>query len=182
MAEKRPKYFSDCIDLAMKKFYKLFRDNILQLILVYPLDKLNADGRPFWSLPKRAPTAQSFNPEDPLHRNFVASQACLLARMYKIEIPYDQPRSEDAKLAITEIAKLFEPGPFIPNAEKAKLIQSQVEKDQKGGKDTEDKNEAAASEPSVEESKSASTVMIDTSGSKSNDSIDRVKERFAQLV
>jgi len=29
MAKQKPKYFSDCIELAIKKFYKLFRDNIL---------------------------------------------------------------------------------------------------------------------------------------------------------
>ena len=56
VARKKPKFFSDCVEQAVMKFYKLFRDKILQLILVYPLDKVNPDGRPFWSLPKREPT------------------------------------------------------------------------------------------------------------------------------
>ena len=29
MAKQKPKYFSDCIEMAFKKFYKIFRDNIL---------------------------------------------------------------------------------------------------------------------------------------------------------
>lgn len=53
IAKSRPTDFSQCIELATRKFYKLFRDGILQLILAYPLDKVNPDGRPFWSLPKR---------------------------------------------------------------------------------------------------------------------------------
>jgi len=77
----------------VRKFYKLYRDSILQLILAYPLDKLNADGRPFWSLPKRQPTPQSFNVDDAVHRNFVAAYACLLARMHGLTIPYDDSRS-----------------------------------------------------------------------------------------
>jgi hypothetical protein len=56
MAEKLPKSFDDCIQLARVKFQKYFHDSILQLIHVYPLDKMNEDGRLFWTLPKRAPT------------------------------------------------------------------------------------------------------------------------------
>ena len=129
MAKKRPKDFSDCVEIAVNKFYKLFRDNILQLILVYPLDKMNPDGRPFWSLPKREPSPQDFNAEDSLHRCFIAAYSCLLANMYGVEIPYDQPRSEDAKQRIAEIARLVEPPIFVPNAEKARAIQSQVDKE-----------------------------------------------------
>lgn len=124
VAQRRPTGFSDCIEFAVKKFTKLFRDNILQLIIVYPLDKMNPDGRPFWSLPKRAPEPQDFNADDALHRNFVASYACLLAKMYGIEIPYEQPRNEDAKNLIAEVAKFFEVPPFVPSLEKAKAIQS----------------------------------------------------------
>ena len=67
---------------------------MMQLILAYPLNKLNADGRPFWSLPKRQPSPQDFNAAEPVHRNFVSAYACLMARMYGLEIPYEEPRSE----------------------------------------------------------------------------------------
>jgi len=55
-ASKRPQTFKDCLSKARQKFQKLFHDNILTLLHVYPLDKLTADDRPFWSLPKRPPT------------------------------------------------------------------------------------------------------------------------------
>ena len=157
MAKQKPKYFSDCIELAIKKFYKLFRDNILQLLIVYPIDKLNADGRPFWSLPKRQPTPQNFNPEDVIHRGFVAAYACLMASMYGIEIPYEQSRSDDTKQAIAQIAALFAVPEFVPNVEKAKAIQSQVEKD---GKKEENGDKDAQSE------ETKGQVMIDTTQPK----------------
>ena len=122
IAKKKPIIFDDCIEQAVLKFYKLFRDNILQLIHVYPLDKINADGRPFWSLPKREPTPQNFNPDDPVHKSFVAAYACLIANMYGVVNPHVQPRSEEAKRKIAETASTFEVGPFRPNAEKAKAI------------------------------------------------------------
>lgn len=53
--EKQPKCFDDCLEKARQKFQSYFVNKVLQLIHVYPLDKLNSDGRPFWSLPKRAP-------------------------------------------------------------------------------------------------------------------------------
>lgn len=100
IANRRPKLFADCIQLALNKFYKLFRNNILQLILVYPIDKVNEDGRPFWSLPKREPSPQAYDPANPVHVSFIAAYACLMANMYGVAIPYDQPRSEDAKQTI----------------------------------------------------------------------------------
>ena len=59
----------------------------------------------------------------------MASYACLLANMYGVEIPYDEPRTAETKQVIAEIAALFKPPAFVPNAEKAREIQSQVEKE-----------------------------------------------------
>lgn len=52
-----PKDFEDCIEFARHKFEKLFNNNIQSLLTVYPPNKKKADGTPFWSLPKRPPTA-----------------------------------------------------------------------------------------------------------------------------
>jgi len=64
---------------------------------VYPLDAKTKEGQPFWSLPKRPPSLQVFNPEDPLHYNMIASMACLRAVIFQIKIPSDKPRSDDFK-------------------------------------------------------------------------------------
>jgi hypothetical protein len=75
---------------ARKKFHRLFSNQILQLIHTYPIYKLNKDGRPFWSLPKRPPRKIDFDPQNMLHASFIASCACLFAVMYKIDIKKEQ--------------------------------------------------------------------------------------------
>lgn len=54
-----------------------------------------------------------------------------MARMYGLEIPYEEPRSELAKTAMAELACAVDVPTFVPNAEKARAIQSQVEKEAK---------------------------------------------------
>lgn len=56
------------------------------MLHTYPIDKLNKDGRPFWSLPKRPPRKIDFDPSNKLHSSFIASCACLYAVMYKIDL------------------------------------------------------------------------------------------------
>ncbi len=53
----------------------------------YPLDAKTKDGKLFWSLPKRPPTALDFNINDPIHVNAIAALACLRAKIYSIKIP-----------------------------------------------------------------------------------------------
>lgn len=64
---------------------------------MYPLDKLNKDGRPFWSLPKRPPHPLNFDLNNDLHISFIASTSCLYATIYNIKIPYENPRSDQSK-------------------------------------------------------------------------------------
>lgn len=88
MATKGPKTFDDCIAYAITKFYKYFRDDIMQLIYTYPLDAKTKDGEPFWKLPKRPPTPiMKFDPENILHCTFIGSLAVLTAKVYKIPYP-----------------------------------------------------------------------------------------------
>jgi hypothetical protein len=77
MAQHAPADFTACIFKARKKFQSFFTNKILQLVHVYPLDKLTAEGRPFWSLPKRAPKIVEFDPKNLLHASFISSFACL---------------------------------------------------------------------------------------------------------
>lgn len=67
LAEKKPTSFKDCIAIARAKFQKYFHNDIMQLLHVYPLNKLTKEGRPFWSLPKRPPHPAVFSPENPIH-------------------------------------------------------------------------------------------------------------------
>lgn len=88
MVTKGPKLFDDCLEYAINKFYKYFRDDIMQLLYTYPLDAKTKNGEPFWRLPKRPPTPiMEFNPEDPLQATFVMGLAVLLAKIYQIPFP-----------------------------------------------------------------------------------------------
>ncbi len=88
MVKKGPKTFEDCINYAIHKFYKYYRDDVMQLIYTYPLDAKTKNGEPFWKLPKRPPTPIiQFDPENILQSTFVASLAVMVAKIYQIEYP-----------------------------------------------------------------------------------------------
>ena len=82
---------------------------------MYPLDKITKEGRPFWSLPKRPPHPVEFDPTNSMHAALISSLACLYANEYGITIPYEQPRSEQARLEMAQIALKFEQKDFVPN-------------------------------------------------------------------
>lgn len=89
LANNKPASFDECIKLARKTFQKKFHDDIMALLMVYPIDKLKEDGKPFWCHPKRPPTPQIFDPQNELHSSFIAALACLIARSHKIAVPAD---------------------------------------------------------------------------------------------
>ena len=93
------------------------------MLHVYPLDKVTSEGRPFWSLPKRAPHKQEFDPENELHATFVSSYACLYANKFGIEISFDKPRSKESRLKMAKIASGIKVKEFVINDEKAKEIE-----------------------------------------------------------
>eukprot|EP00128_Syssomonas_multiformis_P002420 Colp12_sorted_trinity150504_noHs@8955 len=78
----RPISFEECITWARLRFEDLFRNQILQLLHVFPPDQVTSTGQPFWSGPKRCPTPLEFDPNDPLHMDFVIASANLHAVNY----------------------------------------------------------------------------------------------------
>jgi hypothetical protein len=99
IVKKGPKNFDDCLEYAIHKFYRYFRDDVMQLLYTYPLDAKTKNGEPFWKLPKRPPFPIKFNSEDILHCTFVTVLAVLLAKIYKIPYPKNF-RNEKEKLAL----------------------------------------------------------------------------------
>jgi hypothetical protein len=128
MIEKKPETFDDCITRARLRFQKHFSNDVKQLLHVYPIDKQTKEGRPFWSLPKRPPRALDFDPSDEMHQNVVAAVSCLLATTYGVKIPYDKPRSKEAKQDMANKAAKVDVPAFVPNDVKASQIESQVDK------------------------------------------------------
>ena len=120
--KKKPVNFDECIAYARHKFEKYFSHDIQQLLHVYPLSSKTKEGTPFWTLPKRPPMQQEFDPKNKLHRDFVAALACLRATIFKVEIPNKLPRLEQFKQEIADkAAQIVEPK-FVPNDDKAKSI------------------------------------------------------------
>lgn len=68
-----------CVQEARKIFDGLYDHDIRDLKALLPDDHKNNDGSPFWSGPKRSPSPYSFDPEDPVHLNFVFNAANLIA-------------------------------------------------------------------------------------------------------
>ncbi|KRX07628.1 Ubiquitin-conjugating enzyme/RWD-like protein [Pseudocohnilembus persalinus] len=133
--KNRPKNFNDCILLATKKFYKYFRNDILQLLHTYPPDTKTSDGEPFWKLPKRPPTPiLKLDQNDELQQELLAAFSVLYAKIFKIEFP-ENFRQKEKKQEIAEIAAKFQIPDFVPNEQKSKSIANQV------NQENQDKNE-----------------------------------------
>jgi len=82
---QRPKTFEDCVVWARLKFQELFHNSIAQLLFNFPPDQMTSSGQPFWSGPKRCPHVINFNPEDPLHLDFVIAAANLRAHVFGLK-------------------------------------------------------------------------------------------------
>jgi ubiquitin-activating enzyme E1 len=76
---KRIKTFDECISWARNLFEELYVNKINQLLHNFPLDYVDQHGTPFWNSSKRPPTPINYDPEDPLHLDFVVAGAFLKA-------------------------------------------------------------------------------------------------------
>lgn len=84
LGASKPKSFQDCVAWARLQFQELYHNTIAQLLFNFPPDTLTSTGAPFWSGPKRVPTPLIFNPQDPLHLNFIVAAANLRAYNFNI--------------------------------------------------------------------------------------------------
>lgn len=60
----KPLTFDECIVWARLLFESRYNNDIQQLLYLLPADGLTKEGQPFWSGPKRAPDAISFDSND----------------------------------------------------------------------------------------------------------------------
>ncbi|KAI8840064.1 hypothetical protein BJ741DRAFT_597827 [Chytriomyces cf. hyalinus JEL632] len=81
----RPKSFEQCIAWARFKFQDYYYNQIAQLLYNFPVDAVTSTGTPFWSGPKRAPTAVVFSAEEPLHLEYIISAANLYAFIFGLK-------------------------------------------------------------------------------------------------
>lgn len=81
----KPLSFSACVAWARIKFEEMYNNNIQQLLFNFPKDSVTSSGQPFWSGPKRAPEPIQFDPNDPIHMDFVVYAANLHAFNYGLK-------------------------------------------------------------------------------------------------
>merc|ERR1712218_222184 len=115
--KERPSNFEDCVAWARLLWQELFHNQIAQLLHNFPPDQVTSTGSPFWSGPKKCPTALVWNSEDEMHIDFVEAAANLKAEIYgieknkdrtvikaiiaKVNVPVFEPKS-GVKIAVTD--------------------------------------------------------------------------------
>ncbi|KAF9534922.1 ubiquitin activating enzyme [Crepidotus variabilis] len=82
LVTNKPITFEECIVWARLQFERDYNNDIRQLLFSLPKDGLTSTGQPFWSGPKRAPDALTFNSNDPTHLGYVIAAANLHAFNY----------------------------------------------------------------------------------------------------
>eukprot|EP00301_Raphidiophrys_heterophryoidea_P018867 c3861_g1_i1.p1 GENE.c3861_g1_i1~~c3861_g1_i1.p1 ORF type:complete len:1093 (+),score=347.74 c3861_g1_i1:56-3280(+) len=97
-----PQTFEDCVGWARRKFEDYFANRIKQLTYTFPIDAKTSSGLPFWSPPKRFPTALEFDSVDLEHMQFIVSAANLRAAIFAIPRPDGGERNLDAVRAMLE--------------------------------------------------------------------------------
>lgn len=84
LVDERPHNFEDCVKWARNHFEEQYHNQIAQLLFNFPPDQLTSNGQLFWSGPKRCPKPIKFNPDDPLHLDYIVAAANLKAEVYGI--------------------------------------------------------------------------------------------------
>jgi ubiquitin-activating enzyme E1 len=64
LVTNKPLTFEECIIWARLQFERDYNNDIRQLLFSLPKDAVTSTGQPFWSGPKRAPDALTFNSND----------------------------------------------------------------------------------------------------------------------
>jgi ubiquitin-activating enzyme E1 len=85
LVTKKPLSFTECIEWARLKFEEYYNNNIQQLLFNFPNDSVTSAGQLFWSGPKRAPQPIVFDPNNPIHLDFIVFASNLHAFNYGLK-------------------------------------------------------------------------------------------------
>ena len=102
---KKEASFQKCVEVARLQFENYFNYQIANLLHMFPHDALDKDGHPFWSGPKRAPTPIPYNPNDPLHAQFITACANLVA--FNLGVAENRNEQEVALMAVNVVVPEF---------------------------------------------------------------------------
>ncbi|XP_012275045.1 ubiquitin-like modifier-activating enzyme 1 [Orussus abietinus] len=121
LVDERPRGFADCVGWARRHWQEQYSNQIRQLLFNFPPDQLTSSGQPFWSGPKRCPVPLVFDPEEPLHLDYIVAAANLKARVYGL--PGSRDRVEIARIAAATRVPEFTPRSGVKIAETDSQVQ-----------------------------------------------------------
>ncbi|XP_068026605.1 LOW QUALITY PROTEIN: ubiquitin-like modifier-activating enzyme 1 [Melanerpes formicivorus] len=84
LGTERPRGWHDCVAWACRHWHRQYSNNIRQLLHNFPPGQKTNSGTYFWSGPKRCPHPLVFDPDNPLHLDYVVAAANLYAQSYGI--------------------------------------------------------------------------------------------------
>lgn len=99
--------FDECVKIARERLQDNFHNQIAQLLHNFPVDYTTKDGTPFWSGPKRAPTPCHFDPNDPIHLEYIVAGANLMA--YVLGLPQNKNKDQIREIVSGVHVKPFQP-------------------------------------------------------------------------
>ncbi len=79
LGSSRPTTYEHCVAWARLQFQDLFYNAVAQLLHNFPPGTITSAGTPFWVGAKRPPTPIAFDPNDPVHMDFISSASNLRA-------------------------------------------------------------------------------------------------------
>ncbi|XP_066591841.1 ubiquitin-like modifier-activating enzyme 1 [Prorops nasuta] len=121
LVDERPKSFADCVAWARCHWQEQYNNQIRQLLFNFPPDQVTSSGQPFWSGPKRCPDPLSFDPNDPLHLDYIVAAANLKAKVYGL--PTNRDREETARIVNGVKVPIFTPKTGVRIAETDSQVQ-----------------------------------------------------------
>lgn len=92
--------FGQCVEWARNLFEQNYSNQIKQLLFNFPPDQMTSSGAPFWSGPKRCPHPLQFNPDNPLHLDFIVAAANMKAFMCGLPENRDQAAIRDMVVGV----------------------------------------------------------------------------------
>ncbi|KAM6226124.1 ubiquitin-like modifier-activating enzyme 1, partial [Porphyrio hochstetteri] len=104
---ERPRNWADCVGWACRHWHRQYSNGIRQLLHNFPPGQKTSSGTLFWSGPKRCPHPLTFDPDNPLHLDYVVAAANLFAQSYGLGGSRD-------RVGVAELLRHVRVPPFAP--------------------------------------------------------------------